>query len=163
MIAGESCSKPLVMKKQNKFGVMLVSVFILSQLTGITLRAQSVINIFDNNDNSVTLHFVGQEKIKKPDKILFVYDSNIITLESSGSYTNLYKSLTENLETGDNFGDLMDNFAMAEEIEQEIEIEAWMLRPFDRDYFKGCLIPEEECDMSIEPWMTDLDQWGNKK
>lgn len=132
----------------------LLTTFVLLGSLVVTAQSKVVIDVLKDTDNSLLLQLSNEEGISRPNKILFVYDSNIIALESSSYHSaqgasNIYFYSNSNSE----------NLIFAEEIEKDIELEDWMLRPFKTGHLQEFLAPQEEEEIAIEPWMTNLNHW----
>jgi hypothetical protein len=134
--------------------IKLLTTFVLLGPLFTTAQSPAVVDVLRDNDNSLILQLNTEEGISRPNKILLVYDSNIIALESSN-----YHPVNNVSKTYFYSNSMSGNLAFAEEIEKDIEIEDWMLRPFKAEYSQEYLIPQEEEVMAIEPWMTDLAHW----
>lgn len=154
MVGDISRTNYTTMRKQILTGIGLLTTIMLLGSLRTLAQAQIVVDILEDTDNSLLLQLSNKDGISRPDKILFIYDSNVITLESSD-----YQNVHSYSEINPYINSSSVNFALAEEIERDIEIEAWMLRPFRKEYFQECLLPQKEEEIAVEPWMTDLKQW----
>ncbi len=112
----------------------------------------------NNASDEVVIKVANINENKSPEKILLVYDSTLITLES----------LADNLTMSNRTSATMNYFSsmssmealLAEEMEKDQAVEKWMLKPFKtKTSFEEALITEEEEEAPIEDWMTDLSQW----
>ena len=91
-----------------------------------------------------------------PDQLLFAYDSNLNKSEVSSVI----------LKTQVNHADvkLYNNASTLEleldvEMEEDMNIEGWMLNPYyvENDPLENFEVEEE--DLAVEPWMTDASMW----
>lgn len=142
-----------ILKPTNfKFSALLM----LMVLLAVSAIAQTSIEIFNESDNTIILKFTSESKADSPNKVVLVYDSNMIALESTSNLAKkiLYNNTvtTKNLE--------MLNSISVVDAEDEIEIEEWMLKPFTTQNNKAESTVDAEEEIPLEPWMTDLSMWN---
>lgn len=154
-------AKPTTMKalKLKTVGIVAILSLLLSVFAG--LNAQTIGQVINETNNSMVLRLESQEKLYAPSKIMLVYDSNTITLESTSGLARVVNT-TSPMRYGHSYS-MSSALAMAlvVDLEDEMEIEDWMLEPFDfaADETALLLKQDEEDEMSLEPWMTDLSLW----
>jgi hypothetical protein len=122
------------------------------------VKAQTVVNFYDQLENSIIVKFDSNQKINKPEKIVLVFGDDVCTFKETNELDS-YKTLNQ----GNNFEpDLTPasfKSLLAVDTEQEMEIEDWMLKPFTPEYAYDFLVPDEEEDIKLEDWMLDLSKW----
>lgn len=154
-------SKPTTMKalKFKTVGIVAILVLLVSVFAG--LNAQTIGEVINETSNSMVLRLESQEKLDAPSKIMLVYDSNTITLESTSGLARAVNT-SSGLSYGHSYS-MSSALAMAlvVDLEDEMEIEDWMLEPFDLAAAETAMLlkQDEEDEMSLEPWMTDLSLW----
>ena len=146
------------MRTLKKFSIGLFATsLLLFAAVGIN-NAQTKGEVIKETNKSMVLRIESNNALAKPSKILFVYETDLITHESS-SLAKEYKLVS--LKSGARHYSAGSGSSLASalelETEEEMEIEDWMLRPFNSP--PAYLIPEKEEEMAIEPWMTDLSLW----
>jgi len=128
----------------------------------LSTSAQTVAEVISDSENSVVFRIENIDANQSPTRIVLVYDSNLITLESESSNSSrlfnqktTYSSSTQQY----NAASVLAS-ALAVEIEREVEIEDWMMKPFD---IKGTTAfyakADKEPELSVEEWMYDLSTW----
>ncbi len=123
-----------------------------------SLTGQATAEVLDHSSDEVVIKIENTNEKEKPDKILLVYDSTLITLESTAtSYNTLNRTNTNTLY----FSSLNSMEALlAEEIEKDVEVEKWMLKPFKTQFnFENAFKTDKEEDTPLEAWMSDLSKW----
>lgn len=145
------------MKKVHKIGIVLAVMLMSTNLH--TIHAQSVVRVLENTDNSIIVELAGQKKLSNPDQIILVFDSSTVTFEASAAFTSKSKLEETSYAPKEYSGSMLLASLLAEEIEDEMEIEDWMLEPFGVNTTPEFLEPVAEEEMLLEPWMTDLSQW----
>lgn len=125
-------------------------------------NTQTVAEVISDSDNSVVFRIENINTEKSPTKILLVYDSNLITLETEGVSSRLYQQKTSYVASGRSNSSAASALALtlAVEFERDIEVEEWMLQPFDtqlaaNNYTRTDVEPE----IKLESWMYDLSTW----
>ncbi len=145
------------MKRVYKIGVFFAVLLVSSSLSFLT--AQTVVRILDNTDNSLNIELVGNKKLSIPDQIILVFDSSVVSFKASSAFTSISKFEENSYLSNDLSEPRMLSSLLAEEIEDDMEIEGWMLEPFEVNNTPGFLRPAKEEEIPLEPWMTDLSQW----
>lgn len=154
-------SKLWIMAQKFKLGTKIIAVTLLLFGLSTLSFAQTTAKLVNSSDNAVVFTIENLEEAETPNKILLVYDSNLITLESTSTKARMvrasYKSNTK--ESHFNATSALA-FALAEDIEREQEIEEWMHRPFETKInYSHAAVADKEEEIELEPWMTDLTKW----
>lgn len=138
--------------------VLLLTVLFTLAVLISGVKAQTVVKSYDHLDNSIVVKFDSNQKINKPEKIILVFDDYVCTYRETNEIIS-YKTLKQ----GDKSEPDLEPTSLASvlevDIEQEIEIEDWMLKPFTPEYAYDFLVPDEEEDLKLEDWMLDLSEW----
>lgn len=125
------------------------------------ISAQSVVEVVNDTDHSVVFRIDNIDIEETPQKIVLVYDSNLITLESTSVKTRFIRSNTRTNANVNNKNEATAMVSMlAVEFEKEMEIENWMLHSFETTAMAIQKTDNEE-EIVIEDWMTNLDSWNN--
>jgi hypothetical protein len=123
-----------------------------------SVAAQTTIEIYNEEDNTIVLKLKSKDNIDTFNKIVLVYDSNQITLESTSPLAK--KIITSNpVWTNVNTTATASSYFVVDE-EEDIELEEWMMKPFAIKNSSTDLLTDEEEDIPLEPWMTDLSTWN---
>ncbi|MBN1118330.1 MAG: hypothetical protein JXA77_14060 [Bacteroidales bacterium] len=123
--------------------------------------AQTVVNIYDENDDKLIIELKSlSTDAKSVANIVLVYDSNQFSIEtesmlSNTDNVNITFSATDRYLTKSELSSLL-----AVEMEEDIQMEDWMMKPFECAKLQDCLKPQKDEEMQIEPWMTDLSYWN---
>ncbi|MBN2486030.1 MAG: hypothetical protein JXB34_08645 [Bacteroidales bacterium] len=142
--------KPTIVK--NATSVLLLI------LTVTSATAQTSFEIFKEPGNTLVLKLKNDSKPTIPDKIVLVYDSNMISLEPTSP--TVQRLLNENYPVV-NILPVSILPALSEvDYEADMELEDWMLKPFINEKSNTDLTPDIEEEMPVEPWMTDLGKWN---
>lgn len=148
------------MKAVNKMKV-LMSVIVLTLAVFFSgVLAQTNIEIYDQLDNSIIVKFRNDHNGNKLDKIILVFSDDNFTDEGSDELTSEtripdWKTDTETTLTRSDI-----EAALEVDAENEMEIEDWMLKPFNTEYAYDFLVPVEEEDIELEDWMLDVSKWN---
>ena len=143
-----------------KLGTKILTVTLL--LFGLsTFSNAQTAKLVNSSDNAVVFTIENLEEAKTPNKILLVYDSNLITLETTSTKARLFRTADRSKNTVSHFNASSAlAAALAEDIEREQEIEDWMNSPFDTEInYSLALVADKEEELVLEPWMTDLKSW----
>ncbi|HBH47872.1 MAG TPA: hypothetical protein DDX98_04495 [Bacteroidales bacterium] len=137
-----------------------VAAFLLLFCGALLTHAQTTIaELYDVNENEVLFRIENLNKNETPSRILLVYDSSVITLESTSARTKSYGSEAETYAALESFRAAAAlNALLAVEIERELELEDWMLQPFTHAQ-SAYLDTDYEEELALESWMTDLNSW----
>lgn len=140
---------------KNTVGILATLMLLFS----VSSNAQTRGHFLNESDHSVVLRVESDKRIDKPAKIILVYDSNLITLESTSSVARSYKSRSNPTENYYTAASQLE-WVLAVEIEGDIPLEDWMLSPFGPETLQPCYLKEEtEEELVLEPWMLDLSTW----
>ena len=142
-----------------KTGIIAASLMLLGTLS--TTDAQTTAEMINNSDNSVVFRIENLDKEITPTKILLVYDSNLITLETTSTKANMFRTSASSTSSVSHFSAASAlASSLAVDMEKERDVEDWMLQPFETVADnKLNLAADTEEDIDIEPWMTDLNKW----
>ncbi len=154
-------SKQTTMKtlKNKTVGIIATLMLLLPVFTFVD--AQTIGEVVNETSNSMLLRLESKEKLNAPSKIMLVYDSNMITLESTSGVIRRYSSSSssKNYENSYNSYSALE-MALVVDLEDDIELEEWMLEPFElQAEATSYLKLEEDEEIVLEPWMTDLSHW----
>jgi hypothetical protein len=155
-------SKQTTMKtlKNKTVGIIATLMLLLPVFTFVD--AQTIGEVVNETSNSMVLRLESKEKLNAPSKIMLVYDSNMITLESTSGVIRRYSSSSsssKNYENSYNSYSALE-MALVVDLEDDIELEEWMLEPFElQAEATSYLKLEEDEEIVLEPWMTDLSHW----
>ncbi len=129
-------------------------------LVSMPTKSQTVARLSDQSENKVVFTIENLKEKAKPSKIILVYDSNLIALESTTVTSNLLKNKRSRNHTFIYYSavNAMSSI-LKEDVENEIALEEWMLKPFACQSSSREADNEQEGDIQIEPWMTDLTKW----
>lgn len=153
-------SKPTTMNALKNKTVGLIATFMLLLPVFALVDAQTIGEVINETSNSMVLRLESKEKLDAPSKIMLVYDSNMITLESTSGVARNY-SASSSMKYGNSFSSSSAlAMALVVDLEDDIALEEWMLEPFEMQaQAPSYLKLEEEEEMALEPWMTDLSHW----
>lgn len=153
-VAKHTTMKPLQSIRQTIFAASLLA------LGSLPLKSQTVARIYEQTANKVVFTIENLKENTKPSKIILVYDSNLIALESTPENNNLLRNKHSRNHTFFYYSAANAlSSTLKEDVEQEIALEEWMLKPFACESSKSVADSEQEEEIKIEPWMTDLTQW----
>lgn len=146
--------------KMLKMTNLRISLLILPMVLLIgSVAGQTTIEIYNEEDNTIVLKLKSNDNIDTFNKIVLVYDSNQITLESTSPLAK--KIITSNtVWTNVNTSTATASSSFIVDEEEDIELEEWMMKPFAIKNSSTDLLPDEEEDIPLEPWMTDLSTWN---
>lgn len=140
-------------------GVLML--LLTSLLVHAEVKAQTVTEYYDEDENVVILKLEDFNKTDAPVKVILVYDSNLIALETTNCYqlndrfTGTVVTTCFSAASGGASG------YMTEDDEEGIPLEDWMLDPFE---FKKNLpvdfINDEEDEIELESWMLTPETWN---
>lgn len=153
-------SKLTTMKTLKNRTVGIVTTLVLLLPVFAFVNAQTIGEVINETSNSMVLRLESKDKLDAPAKIMLVYDSNMITLESTSVMTR-GMGVSSSRSYGSSYK-MSSALAVAliEDIEDDIELEEWMLQPFEMEASRASLLKQdEEEEMELEPWMTDLNHW----
>lgn len=146
--------KMLKMINLRIFLLILPMVLLIGSVAG-----QTTIEIYNEEDNTIVLKLKSNDNIDTFNKIVLVYDSNQITLETTSPLAK--KIITSNtVWTNVNTSTATASSSFIVDEEEDIELEEWMMKPFAIKNSSADLLPDEEEDIPLEPWMTDLSTWN---
>lgn len=146
--------KMLKMINLRIFLLILPMVLLIGSVAG-----QTTIEIYNEEDNTIVLKLKSNDNIDTFNKIVLVYDSNQITLETTSPLAK--KIITSNtVWTNVNTSAASASSSFVVDEEEDIELEEWMMKPFAIKNSSADLLPDEEEDIPLEPWMTDLSTWN---
>ena len=151
----------LIMALQKRLLKGFLAAFVMLLWYAPFTNAQTVTEIINNPDNSIVFRIENLNTDNSPTKILLVYDSNLITLETTSVKTNMYHAKSNTASSMMKYSPAAALAStLAVELEKELEVEEWMLEPFTiaqntNDYLKT----DSEEELSIEEWMYDLNSW----
>lgn len=139
----------------------ILTTVILLLAVATFIHAQTVVEVVNDTENSVVFRIENIDVKESPQKIVLVYDSNLITLESTSIKTRFMQS-SEFLNTSSSYSaPAAMASTLAVEFEKEQELEEWMLQPFQPTASNTSNRADKEPEMNIESWMYDLDSWSN--
>jgi hypothetical protein len=131
----------------------------LMVFVAVSAIAQTSIEIFNESDNTIILKLTTSKQQASQQKIVLVYDSNMIALESTSARA---KNLLHNnsVPEGNSTSASSLSYLSETDTEEDIQIEGWMLKPFTPQYNTNEFSADKEEDIPLEAWMTDLSQWN---
>lgn len=145
-------------RKLNK-GFLAIGILLLG--AGTLINAQTTAKILDSSENEVVFKVENLQSDQTPTKILLVFDSNLITLESTSTKTKKYNTyfLTSPKKERYSSANNME-WLLAVDMEKEMEVEEWMTHSFNtKSSLESFLEVEQEEEIPLEDWMTDLESW----
>jgi hypothetical protein len=138
-----------------------IAAILLLLCVNVSINAQTTAEMISDSDNSVVFRIDNLSEDQKPTKILLVYDSNLITLESTSRRARFFRTKSNIYNAPESYRKAMAlSSTLAVEYEQEQEIEDWMLQPFESNKGQIALLTvDKEEEMEVEDWMTNLNSW----
>lgn len=148
------------MKPLQSIGQTFLAVSLLT-IGSLPLKSQTVARISEQTANKVVFTIENLKENTKPSKIILVYDLNLIALESTPENNNLLRNKHSRNHSFFYYSAANAlSSTLKEDVEQEIALEGWMLKPFASASTSKVADSEQvEEEIKIEAWMTDLTQW----
>jgi hypothetical protein len=147
------------LQKKTLLGILAALLLLLGNYP--VLNAQTLTEMYSDTDNSIVFRVEILKTNDSPTKILLVFDSNLITLETTSSKAKIFKSLSNSDRSMNNYNSTLAlKSALIVEKEKELAIEDWMLSPFETNANPTVdLVSDQEEEIALENWMLDLNAW----
>lgn len=127
------------------------------------LSAQTIAEIYSENNNSFIIKVEGLKDSDKPERILLIYDSNLIALETEAfTQSSLSFNSSPKMDFASYSMSAMSSY-LQPDYEEEMLVEDWMLSSFDQVRVNGNIPVDEEEEMPMEAWMVDLNSWNDEE